>query len=235
MSPSTAATSAPNLATCFQEILTVAARLRSRKFAVGDSAVFRTQIRKALQQAETSAQSLRYESDDIRLGSFAVVALLDETILNSSNPAFRDWAQKPLQLDIYGTGHAGETFFEYLKAILQRRQSRATVDLLEVYLLCLVLGFRGRYSTGSGEQLRAWRDPAAEAILRNRGASGGVELTRGWVPEAAVEMPALSRRMSQLALSCAAGVFAACLLVLAAYSFLLHLGVSELAGLITAK
>jgi type VI secretion system protein ImpK len=235
MNPSPAATSAPNLATCYQEILTVAARLRSRKFAVGDSAVFRTQIRKALQQAETSALSLRYEQDDIRLASFAAIALMDETILNSSNPAFRDWAQKPLALDLYGTGHAGETFFEYLKAILQRRQIKATVDLLEVYLLCLMLGFRGRYSSGSGEQLRAWRDPAAETILRNRGVGGGVELSRGWIPETAVEMPPISRRRSQIALSCAAGIFAACLLFLAAYHFLLNRGVAELAGLIAAR
>jgi type VI secretion system protein ImpK len=232
MTPSTATTSAPNLATCYQEILTVAARLRSRKFAVGDSAVFRTQIRKALQQAESSAQSLLYEPDDIRLGSFAVIALLDETILNSSNPAFRDWAQKPLMLDLYGTLHAGETCFEYLNAILKRKETKPTIDLLEVYLLCFLLGFRGRYSSGSAEQLRAWRDPIAEKILRNRGASGGVELSRGWTPEVNIEMPALSRRMSQLALSCAVGVFGACLIIFVAYHLLLNSGVSRLAGLV---
>lgn len=233
MNPSSAATSAPNLAICYQEILTVAARLRSRKFAVGDSAVFRTQIRKALQQAESSAQSLSYEQEDIRLGSFAVIALLDETILNSSNPAFRDWAQKPLMLDVYGTLHAGETCFEYLSGILKRKENKSTIDLLEVYLLCFLLGFRGRYSSGSGEQLWTWRDPVAEKIIRVRGAGGGIELSRGWIPEVNVEMPALSRRMSQLALSCAVGVFSACLVVFVAYRLLLTGGVSQLAGLVS--
>jgi type VI secretion system protein ImpK len=232
MSPAPSTVLAANLATCFQEIMTVAARLRSRKFAVGDSAVFRTQIRKGLQQAEASAQSLRYETEDIRLASFAVIALLDETILNLSNPAFRDWAQKPLQLDFYGTGLSGETFFEYLNAVLKRKETKATIDLLEVYVLCLLLGFRGRYSTGSGDPLRDWRDPSVEKILRNRGVGGGVELSRGWIPETPVEMPALSRRASRLAISCAAGVFGMCLVFLLAYLFLLNRGASLLDGYI---
>ena len=44
MSPASTAPSAPNLATCYQEILTVTARLRMRKFAVTDSASFRASI-----------------------------------------------------------------------------------------------------------------------------------------------------------------------------------------------
>jgi type VI secretion system protein ImpK len=155
MSTAATAASAPNFATCYQEILTVTARLRTRKFAVTDSASFRTQVRKALQLAESSAQTLRYEQDDVRFGSYAIIALLDETIFNSNSAAFRDWAQKPLMLDLYGTVNAGEGFFENLSSILKRRESRATIDLLEVYLLCLMLGFRGRYSSGSGEQLHA--------------------------------------------------------------------------------
>jgi hypothetical protein len=54
--------SAPNLAYCYQEILTVAARLRSSKLNVGDPAVFRAQVRRTLQQAEISAQTLGYLS-----------------------------------------------------------------------------------------------------------------------------------------------------------------------------
>jgi type VI secretion system protein ImpK len=233
MTPAATAASAPNLATCYQEILTVTARLRTRKFAVTDSASFRTQVRKALQLAESSAQNLRYEKDDVGLGSYAVIALLDETIYNSSSPAFRDWAQKPLMLDLYGTLNAGEGFFENLSSILKRRETRATIDLLEVYLLCLMLGFRGRYSTGSGEQLHLWRDPMIEKIQRNRGAGEMVELSRHWIPRAEVELPAASNRWTSLVISSALACCAICLVLFGLYNFLLSRGVSELAATVT--
>lgn len=233
MNPSPAGIPSQNLAACYQEILTVAARLRSRKFALGDSAVFRTQVRQALQQAEGTAQTLGYSQDDIRLTSFAIVALLDETILNSNNPAFREWSGKPLMLDLFGTTTAGETLFDYMRATMGRSETKSTIDLLEIYFLCLALGFRGRYSSASPEQLRAaWRDPMAEKILRVRGGGDPVVLARSWLPEANVEMPPASNRWTRLALSCCIGIFAACILFAIVYSLLLGKGVSGLATLV---
>jgi type VI secretion system protein ImpK len=221
----------PNLAFAYQEILIVVARLRSRKFALGDSAVFRTQIRKALQQAEHTAQVLGYSQDDIRLSSFAVVSLLDETILNSSNPAFRDWAQKPLMLDLFGTLTAGETCFEHMRAIAKRPESKFATDLLEIYVLCLMLGFRGRYSSGSDDQLRTWRDPMIERILRSRGTTDRVQLSRSWKPAEDVAMPAPSNRMTRLAWSSCVAVFSACALLWAVYHSMLGRAAAELAAL----
>jgi type VI secretion system protein ImpK len=233
MTPASNAPSAPNLATCYQEILTVTARLRTRKFAVTDSASFRTQVRKALQLAESSAQALRYEQEDVRFGSYAVIALLDETIYNSSSPAFRDWAQKPLMLDLYGTLNAGEGFFENLSSILKRRETRATIDLLEVYLLCLMLGFRGRYSSGSGEQLHLWRDPMLEKITRNRATGDTVALARNWIPHTGIDLPVASNRWTSRVVSGAIAGFIVCVVLFGLYNFLLSRGVSELAATVT--
>ena len=223
--------SAPNLAYCYQEILTVAARLRASKLNVGDPAVFRAQVRRTLQQAESSAQTLGYLSEDVRLASFAAISLLDETILYSANPVFRDWAQKPLMLDLYGTLNAGETCFEYLSAILKRRENKPTIDLLEVYLLSLMLGFRGRYSSGSGEQLQVWREPMIEKILRNRGTGDSVELARSWFPDGNIDLPAPSNRMTRLVLSGSVAFVGVCLILLVSYDLLLSRGVTDLANL----
>jgi type VI secretion system protein ImpK len=222
-------TSAPNLASCYQEIFTVVARLRSRKFSLGDSAVFRTEIRKALQQAESASQALGYPQQDIQLASFATIALLDETILNSSNPAFRDWAQKPLMLDLYGTLTAGEAFFEQLRATMKRSESKFAADVLEIYALCLALGFRGRYSAGSEEQLRYFRDPIAERILRTRGHGEPVELSSTWMPEANIDVPAPSNRLTRLALSAFVAIFFVCVLLWAGYDLMLNHGAGSFA------
>ena len=232
MSPGSIPLSAPNLAYCYQEILIVAARLRSRKLDIGDPAVFRMQVRKAVQQAEGSANSLGYLQEDVRLASFAAVSLLDETILTSGNRVFRDWAQKPLMLDLYGTLKAGETFFEYASAILKRRETKPTCDLLELYLLCLVLGFKGRHSSGSGEALHTWREQMLEKILRLRGTGDSVELSRSWLPAGDVDLPPPSNRASRLAFSISTGLVLAVLILVALYHFLLNRGVTQLAGMV---
>jgi len=211
--------------------LTVVARLRSRKFSLGDSAVFRTEIRKALQQAEGSARALGYSQPDIQTASFAAVALLDETILNSSNPAFRDWAQKPLMLDLYGTLTAGEAFFEQLRATMKRGEGKFAADLLEIHALCLVLGFRGRYSAGSEEQLRFFRDPIVERILHSREPGDRVELSVNWMPEENVDLPAPSNRLTRLTLSGLVAVLFVCILLWAGYDFILNRGATELAAM----
>jgi type VI secretion system protein ImpK len=231
MNPAPATTLAPNLAYCFQEILTVAARLGASKLNVGDPTLFRTQVRRAVQQAEGSAQALGYLAEDARLASFAAIALLDEIILNSANPAFRDWAQRPLMLDLYGTLNAGETFFEYLSAILKRRENAPSMDLLEVYLLCLMLGFRGRFNSGTGQQLQAWREPIVEKILRYRGTSDPVQLCHSWFPEGNIDLEAPSNRMTRLVLSSSVAFIGVCLLLLVVYTLLLTRGISQLNAL----
>ena len=90
-----------------------------------------------------------------------MVAFLDESILNSRNPLFADWPRKPLQEELFGTHMAGEVFFQNLQKLLGRTDSHELADLLEVYYLCLLLGFGGRYSMGNKGDLRAIMDAVA--------------------------------------------------------------------------
>src|ERR1700674_6075881 len=93
---------AENLALLFQEILTVIVRLRSDRQPVTDAQKFRSDMRGALKKVEKDAVTRGYAPEDVRLAQFAVVAFLDESILNSSNQAFADWARMPLQEEFYG-------------------------------------------------------------------------------------------------------------------------------------
>jgi type VI secretion system protein ImpK len=225
-------TSAPNLAFSYQEILTVVARLRSSESGLPDSAVFRAQIRRAVEQSETIAQSLGYSAEDIRLASFAIIALLDETILTSPNPAFAEWAQEPMTLELYGTANASESFFEEMAALMKRTDdSNSTIDLLEVYVLCLALGFRGHYCLGSEEQLRILRDPIVDRIFRARRVMDRVELSRSWILEDYGEAPAPSSRLTRLAFGTCVAVLVAGLVLSIGYHFVLSRGIGELAGI----
>jgi type VI secretion system protein ImpK len=107
-----------------------------------------------------------------------VIAFLDESILNLRLPVFADWPRQPLQEERYGHHIAGEIFFQNLQKILGRQDSNETADLLEVYQLCLLLGFAGRYSMGGRGDLRAITMQTADKIQRIRQQGG--ELSTAW-------------------------------------------------------
>jgi type VI secretion system protein ImpK len=171
-----------NLALLFQEVLTAIVRLRSNRQAVSDAQSFRVHMREALKSADAEARKHGYTGDDIQSATFAVVAFLDESILNSRNPLFADWPRKPLQEELFGTHMAGEVFFQNLEKLLGRTDSHDLADLLEVYYLCLLLGFGGRYSMGGKGELRSTIEALAAKIQRIRGRSP--ELSPYWrIPE----------------------------------------------------
>ena len=97
-----------NLALVFQELITVGERLRSNRQVVTDPNAFRAQIWEAVKQSDQEARRRGYTAEDIELAIFAVVAFLDESILNLRSPVFADWPRQPLQEERYGHHIAGE-------------------------------------------------------------------------------------------------------------------------------
>jgi len=178
MTPSAVAHRTENLALVLQEALTAIVRLRSNRQAVSDAGSFRIHMREALKSADQEARKLGYSGDVMQLATFAVVAFLDESILNSRNPMFADWPRKPLQEELFGTHMAGEVFFQNLQKLLSQTDSPEVADVLEVYYLCVLLGFGGKYSVGNKGDLRAIIDAVADKIYRIRGRS--VELSPAW-------------------------------------------------------
>src|SRR5208283_571476 len=158
-----------NLALIYQEILTAITRFRSNRQAVTDAASFRNQIKGAISVAEAEANRRGYAGEDVRLATFAVVALLDESILNSNNPIFSDWPRMPLQEELFGVHTAGEMFFQCVDRLMAKSDSPQAVDVLEVYDLCMLLGYRGRYSMSGPESVRAVASTVAEKLQHLRG------------------------------------------------------------------
>lgn len=157
-----------NLPLLFQELLTVIVRLRADRQDVSSAEVFRSQILAAIKSASQNARSRGYTDEDIRLAVFAVIAFLDESILNLRKPIFREWVRRPLQEELFGRHIAGEQFFENVQDILGRRDAEETADVLEVYYLCLLLGYLGKYSIVSRADLRSLMGQIEDKIQRIR-------------------------------------------------------------------
>ena len=168
-----------NLALHFQEVLTAIERLRGNRQGVTDANAFRHHSREALKTAASQALAAGYAAEDVKLATYATVAFLDESVLNSHSAVFADWARKPLQEEMFGTQIAGEVFFQHLQQLLGRNDSADLADLLEVYYLCLVLGFGGRYSVGNRGELGQIMSMTASKIYRSRARFS--QLSPAWV------------------------------------------------------
>ncbi|MGY8526889.1 type IVB secretion system protein IcmH/DotU [Paracidovorax citrulli] len=117
-----------------------------------DSAeAFRDKVRGFLNGFDRGARRLHVPAEDAFDAKFAFCAAIDEIILASGFAVRPDWERRPLQLVLFGEQLAGETFFARLEAL--RAQGAARLQALEVFHMCLLLGFRGKYMLEGQEKL----------------------------------------------------------------------------------
>ncbi|TBV10810.1 DotU family type IV/VI secretion system protein [Stutzerimonas kirkiae] len=134
-------------------------------------------------------------SDQVKGLVYAFVALLDETLLFEDWTGQAAWQERPLELRLYGTRNAGERLPGAIQHLLKAR-SPSNRDLANVYLLCLLLGFRGCLRGPRGEALHEkWRQ-ALYAHAWQRDADGEGLLARLQQPsQVALQRLPLSRSL----------------------------------------
>ena len=170
------------LANALQEAITAVVRLRAERQPVTDAVAFRAQLTQLLARGEQDTIAMGFTPQDARLAIFAVVAYLDESVLNAGVPALADWARRPLQDELFGGHMGGEWFFQHLEQLLARPDSVELADLLEVHQLCLLLGFRGKFGACDHGELHAFSARVNERLARMRGPYG--DLAPAWKPPA---------------------------------------------------
>jgi len=184
-----------DLALALQEVLTVICRLKSGRAVGRDPNTFRETVRQWLAGAALRSDQDGYAEDFIVLAGYAVTAFLDEAVLNSSDPMFSEWHRKPLQEEVFGEFLGGERFFQNLDDLHRKPDSEELADLLEVYLLCLGLGFQGQYGAmgpGGRQELKMYWTRARDRIIGIRGTWG--DLSPSWsIPPAYATPPGLDR------------------------------------------
>jgi type VI secretion system protein ImpK len=154
------------LAEIFAPCLALIVHLRSQT-EYGDPAALRRRIKELIDQAERDAQRTGVPTDHVEAATFAIVAFLDETILSSSWSQKDHWVSRPLQRERYDRYDAGEVFFERLSALLEHPTQHA--EAIEIYYLCMTLGFRGRYQIVQQEKLQEYIDRCHDELERTPG------------------------------------------------------------------
>ena len=193
-----------NLALAFQEVFTVILRTRFFTQRVENAESFRATLRKMISAAVKDA----------------MIGFLDESVLNSKDPTFADWARRPLQEEMFGGHFAGEYFFRNVTDLLNRPESAEVADVLELHALCLLLGYRGRFAFGDASEIHSILHRIREKIARIRGAYA---LFRPVETPAAPPAPKRDPWVARLAWT---AVFLAVVTVLAYVGYVLILGQS---------
>jgi type VI secretion system protein ImpK len=136
-----------------------------------DEAEFAASIRSFLDAFSNEARDLRIAAEDIEAAKYAFCAALDEAILASSFPLRDAWERRPLQLLLFGDQLAGEHFFDKLEQLRLRGAER--LQALQVFHMCLLLGFKGRYALDGADRLSYLAARLGDEIAHLRGKSKG--------------------------------------------------------------
>jgi len=118
---------------------------------LGNEESLRQRITTFLSNFEREALDLGMIREDLDKARFALVAFIDETILDSNWNQREIWRDRPLQLEMFGERRAGARFFDELNYL--RGQGEAKREVVEVYHQCLNLGFVGQYRISGRDQL----------------------------------------------------------------------------------
>ncbi|MCK4609219.1 MAG: type IVB secretion system protein IcmH/DotU [Gammaproteobacteria bacterium] len=132
-------------------IFQLTAELRRGERGAELTEAYAGQIKLAMEELERNAVEEQIEAFSMQKMKYAIAAFIDEAILSSAWPYRKKWMGKPLQLQYFGEHSAGEGFFKQLAEL--RQMGTQHVDILEVYFICLQLGFEGMYRLQGLEKL----------------------------------------------------------------------------------
>lgn len=161
--------------------------LRLKAGIVAPSNDLRPKIASMLEDFERRAERYRYSSKIIQVSKFALASFVDETVLTNNFHLKEEWEKNPLQLEYFGEHLAGNKFFEKLAAML--KQVDVTADAVEIYYVCMLLGFKGRYAVYEKERLLQIMQETANALVK-AGKIRPVELSPHWLANDQPEPPA---------------------------------------------
>ncbi len=164
-----------------------------------DKVAFADNMTGFLADVDRNAKGLGISAEDVTAAKYAFCSAVDEIILRSTYEVREAWETRPLQLRVFGDQLAGEHFFHRLEDL--RAKGQVHVEALEVFHMCLLLGFQGRYALDGRDKLDYLVARLGDEIARMRGRS------RGFAPHAERPDQVVNRLQSDLSLWVLGAVF----------------------------
>lgn len=141
---------------CFIPLLAFVRHFQSQPS--GELASMRQQLDDLLAEARRAAQLAGKGDADTQEAMFAVAAWTDEVLLAAQWSGASEWTRHLLQKRYFSVSNAGNAFFSRLEQLGPEQ-----VQVREVYVYCLSMGFAGRY--GYDRNAKALADIKQSSLL----------------------------------------------------------------------
>ena len=123
-------------------LLSIVPKLRNLPFhhAVNE---LRDQLASEIRRFGDHSFNREFSQEHIKIASYFLCTLIDETVLNTPWGNQSNWGQQSLLIQFHREARGGERFFQILDRLKQHPAQN--LSLLELAYLCLSLGFEGKY------------------------------------------------------------------------------------------
>jgi type VI secretion system protein ImpK len=152
-----------DLTTLCTDIFLIVIRMREAE-DLGSPEALRKLILHYLDLFKKNCRAMSFDPSLVNDAVYALVALLDETVMSTPGECRNFWVTNPVQLELFGDNLAGEGFFKRLEKLMADPERMK--DVLEIYYLCLSLGFEGKYKLGNASERNVAIDNLARLLLK---------------------------------------------------------------------
>ncbi|MBI3370473.1 MAG: type VI secretion system protein TssL [Betaproteobacteria bacterium] len=145
-----------------------------------DPAGLRDTLLERLTAFEETANAAGERAETVTAASIALCSLIDEAVLSTPWGSYSDWDTTNLLRTRHGEPWAREEFFALLEKLEQ--DPAGNLDLLELFCICLALGYEGRYRDQKNARaaLTEIRDRVSGLVRAQRGLPDAPELSLSW-------------------------------------------------------
>ena len=123
---------------------------------------FRDEVLVALKRIEDEAPRHGIESEDAREAVYALSLFVDGQVAESAWAVKSEWMAEPLHIVKLQDAEGGINFFNHLDGLGDRQKA-----VREVFLVCLALGFRGKYAELDATQQAAQIGEIRQRVVRS--------------------------------------------------------------------
>lgn len=145
-----------------------------------DPAGLRRQLLERVAEFEQVARANGVPSHQVLAARYVLCSFLDEVIAATPWGIEAPWGQRNLLQEFHDERSGGEKAFKLLERLGE--DVKANHDLLELFYVCIALGFEGRYRgvRGGREQLDAVAERVLEQVHPTRGTPAARALSPHW-------------------------------------------------------
>ena len=138
-----------NIVECYMPVFKLISSVKVFPEEYGDYDSTRKQIIDTVEDVVRNSEKISLSDSELDAAFYSIVVMLDEVILCSELPYRKEWRDNLLQIKYFGHSTGGVEFFNMLNKVIESGSQAAWV-----FLLCLLLGFRGKYSVSNDDEIQ---------------------------------------------------------------------------------